>query len=122
MTKISRRSFARDAVVIATAAAVMPSVIAQTPPAPPPTEAKPAGEPAAQTQKLPPASQAEVDARVNWIVTKYGARLDDAQRADIRRLVAGGQAGIDAMRAYPLGNEVEPPTPFRVWRAPKGTK
>jgi hypothetical protein len=122
MTKISRRTFARDAVVIATAAAVMPAVIAQTPPAPPPTEAKPPGEPSAAAPKLSPASQAEVDARVNWIFTKYGARLDDAQRADIRRLVAGGQAGIDAMRAYPLGNEVEPPSPFHVWRAPKVTK
>jgi hypothetical protein len=122
MTKISRRSFARDAVVIATAAAVMPAVIAQTPPAPPPTEAKPPGEQPAAAPKLPPASQAEVDARVNWIFTKYGSRLDDAQRADIRRLVGGGQAGIDAMRAWPLGNEVAPPTPFRVWRKPKVTK
>jgi hypothetical protein len=100
----------------------MPNVIAQTPPAPPPTEAKPPSAAPAAAPALPAASQAEVDARVNWIFTKYGARLNDAQRADIRRLVAGGQAGIDAMRAYPLGNEVEPPTPFRVWRAPKVTK
>lgn len=122
MTKISRRSFARDAVVIATAAAVMPAALAQTPPSPPPTEAKPP-QPAPSAQpSLPDASQAEVDARVNWIFTKYGARLDDAQRADIRRIVAGGQAGIDAMRTYPLGNEVGPPTPFRVSGAAKVKK
>lgn len=113
MKKISRRTFARDAVVIATAAAVIPHAIAQTAPAPPPTEAKP---PQPQPS-LPAASQAEVDARINWILTKYGSRLNDEQRADIRRIVAGGQAGIDTMRAYPLGNEVEPPVPFRVWRA-----
>ena len=36
-------------------------------------------------------------------------------RADIRRIVAGGQSGLDAMRAYPLDNETGPPVPFRVF-------
>jgi hypothetical protein len=57
----------------------------------------------------------EVEARINWIFTKYGARLNDEQRADIRRILTGGQPAIDAMRAYPLGNEVGPPVPFRVY-------
>jgi len=48
----------------------------------------------------------EVEARINWIFTKYGARLNDEQRADIRRILTSGQPAIDAMRAYPLGNEV----------------
>jgi len=58
---------------------------------------------------------AEVEARINWIFTKYGARLNDEQRADIRRILTSGQPAIDAMRAYPLGNEVGPPVPFRVY-------
>jgi hypothetical protein len=57
----------------------------------------------------------EVEARINWIFTKYGARLNDEQRADIRRILTSGQPAIDAMRAYPLGNEVGPPVPFRVY-------
>lgn len=109
MSKISRRSFARDAVVIATAAAVMPSVVAQTPPAPPPD--RPLANPA--TMPLP---NPEIAGRVTWIEMKYGSRLDSLQRGDIRRLINGAQAGIDAMRAYPLGNDVAPPVPFRVWR------
>ena len=28
----------------------------------------------------------EVEARINWIFTKYGSRLNDEQRADIRRI------------------------------------
>lgn len=61
------------------------------------------------------APNAEVEARINWIVAKYGSRLNDEQRADVRRIITGGQPAIDAMRAYPLGNEVGPPVPFRVY-------
>jgi hypothetical protein len=98
MPKLSRRAFAREAVVAATAAAVLPNVLAQ---APPPAPAPPVPE---------------VEARINWIFTKYGAHLDDAQRADIRRILAGGQKDIDAMRAWPISNSVEPAAPFRIYR------
>jgi len=88
MRRVSRRAFARDAVIVAGAAAVMPNALAaETPPAPP---------------------NPEVEARIQWILTKYGSRLNDAQRADIRRLITGGQSSIDAMRAYPLDNSVGP--------------
>ena|SRR5436190_6356478 len=103
MKKISRRSFARSAAIAATAAAVIPAAIAQTPPAP-------------AAPSLPPSSQAEVDARVQWIFTKYGSRLNDAERADIKRLIAGGQPDIDAMRAYAIDNALAPATPFRIYR------
>ena len=99
MNKLSRRSFARNTVIAAAAAAVVPNLLAE--------EKPPA---------LPAASQAEVDARVQWIIGKYGARLDEAQRADIRRLIAGGQSSIDAMRAYALENANDPATPFRIDR------
>ena len=115
MKKISRRSFARDAVVIATAAAIAPVIIAQTEPAAPKTTAaqpKPPENPPA----LSATSQAEVDARVQWIVTKYGAHLNDEQRADVKRLVNGGQSGIDAMRKYDLENGIGPAEPFRIYR------
>jgi hypothetical protein len=123
--KVSRRAFARDALVAATAAAVLPAALAQTQPAPPKTTAA-EPKPPANTPVLSPASQSEVDARVNWILSKYGSRLDDGQRADIRRLVQGAQQGIDAMRAYPLDNSAEPAPGFRIYRAvktaAKGTK
>ncbi|HEY3055335.1 MAG TPA: hypothetical protein VGK31_05330 [Thermoanaerobaculia bacterium] len=101
MTKVSRREFARDVMLLAAAAAVMPSVIAQAPDKPP---------------ALSAASQAEVDARVQWIVAKYGARLNDEQRADIRRIITGGQAGVETMRKYDLANAAGPAEPFRIYR------
>jgi len=85
--KVSRRTFARDAVIVASAAAVLPQALAEEKPAAP---------------------NPEVEARIQWIFTKYGSRLDDAQRADIKRLITGAQPSIDAMRAYPLDNSVGP--------------
>jgi hypothetical protein len=67
------------------------------------------------TEAAEAAPNAEVEARIQWIFTKYGSRLNDEQRADIRRIITSGQQGIDAMRAFPLGNEVGPPVPFRVY-------
>lgn len=112
MSKVSRRSFARNALVAATAAAVLPDAIAQTTPPSPPMPDRNATIAPPET----PPPNAEVEARISWINAKYGARLNDAQKADIRRIIAGGQAGVDAMRAYPLDNSVAPATPFRPFR------
>ncbi len=61
----------------------------------------------------------EAEARIAWILGRYGDRFDDAQKADIRRNIRGAQSGFDAMRAYPLDNSVEPATTFRVYRGAK---
>lgn len=114
MKNMSRRTFARTAIV-ATAAAVLPNAIAQTqPPAPKPAPAEP--KPPSNPPALSPASQAEVDARVQWVFTKYGSRLDDVQRADIRRIITAGQPGVEDMRKYALENANAPAPAFRPYR------
>lgn len=62
------------------------------------------------------ATNAEVEARIQWIFAKYGSRLTDEQRADIRRIITSGQGGVDAMRAYALDNSIAPATRFKAWR------
>jgi hypothetical protein len=102
MAKVSRREF-----VVATAVAAAAGMAqgAETP------------QPSAQAAPPPnPANNPEVEARIQWIFTKYGARLNDEQRADIRRLLSGGQSGLETMRAFPLENSDAPATRFRVWR------
>ncbi len=101
--KISRRSFARKTLVVAAAAAVLPIAAAEVP-------STSLGAGAATTPN------AEVEARIQWILTKYGAHLNDAERADIRRIVSGGQAGIETMREYALENATEPAERFRIYR------
>ena len=95
MRRVSRRTFARDAVIVAIGAPALAGLEVSEP--------AEAGAPKAGAPNSP-----EVEARIQWIFTKYGSRLNDAQRADIRRLIAGGQSSIDAMRAYPLDNSVGP--------------
>lgn len=95
MTKMSRRAFARNAIV-ATAAVALPNVA-----------------PAAEKEA---AANPEVEARIQWIFTKYGSHLNDEQRADIRRIISSGQSGVDDMRKYALDNADEPAEPFRPYR------
>jgi hypothetical protein len=101
MSEVSRREF-----VVATALAGLAGSAL-------PAKADTAAEdPAAKGSPANP----EVEARLQWIFTKYGPHLSDEQRADIRRIVSSGQPGVDAMRAFALDNSVEPATRFRVWR------
>ena len=104
---ISRREFAREVMMLAAAMAVSraPVIAAEGP-----SQSLRAGSGAPQS------SQAEIDARVQWIITKYGSRLDNQERADVRRIIAGGQAGVEAMRKYDLENSTAPAEPFRIYR------
>lgn len=51
------------------------------------------------------------------ILERYGGRLSDVEKADIRRLLAAGMKGVEPLRSFPLENAEEPATAFRVWRA-----
>jgi hypothetical protein len=68
----------------------------------------------------PPSAEAE--ARIAAILGRYGSRFTEEQKADIRRLITGAQEGLEAMRAYPIDNAIEPATTFRVHRGPSRPK
>jgi hypothetical protein len=101
MSRVSRRKFVVATALAGLAGSALPATAAASP------------ENAAE--KSSPANP-EIEARLQWIFTKYGAHLSEEQRADIRRIVSSGQPGIDTMRAFPLDNSMEPATRFRVWR------
>ena len=67
--------------------------------------------------KLAPAARAEVEMKVASILRKYGERLSDEQKADIRRIVAESQDGLEKMRAFALENGDQPADAFRAWRS-----
>jgi hypothetical protein len=100
---LSRRDFARVSTLAAASVTLLPRAMAQsgagTPvPAPPPE----------QGPKLSPAAQAEAEAKVQNILRKYGERLSDAQRADIRKSVMQTQDSLEKLRAFHLENSDEP--------------
>ena len=106
-TAITRRSFARGAAVAATAALFPMNEIWAESVAP--TQAQPGA-----TEKLSPAARAEVDAKAKEIFRKYGSRLSDEQKADIRKVLAETQDGLEKMRRFALGNGDQPATVFKL--------
>lgn len=113
---IDRRRFAIGAAAAATTAIISPGEAleqAQTMPPPKPPEAADEKTTAAMA-KLSPAAQAEVEAKIASIFRKYGNRLSDEQKADIRRAMAESQDGLEKMRAFVLENGVEPATVLKL--------
>jgi hypothetical protein len=66
--------------------------------------------------KLSPSAQAEVEMKVASIFRKYGDRLSEEQKADIRRIMAESQEGLEKMRAFKLENSDQPADAFRAYR------
>jgi len=118
--KIGRRRFAISAAAAATAALIRPSEALAQSSAP----GQPAGAggttlgQAAQAAmaKLQPASRAEVETKVNEILRKYGDKLSPEQKADISKVMAENQDGLERMRAFVLENSDQPATVYRVYR------
>lgn len=120
---ITRREFARQAALASAIASVAPGTTL-TAPAPPPNEhanvaaaasfhgrlSDPSSKISSAEQqpsdlpKLSPEGHAEVEARLQTILTQYGTRFSDAQKADLRRLCALAQPPLDRLRAYNLAN------------------
>jgi hypothetical protein len=115
---ISRRDFAKRTALAAAAATVLPSELLS------PSAARAAASPPLPQQttteapKLSPASRAEVDAKIQAIFRRYGSRLSDAEKADVRRLMTEGQKPLEELRAFPLENGDGPATVLRPYRAP----
>jgi len=121
--KIGRRRFAIGAAAAATTALIHPSeTLAQSSMPGQPAAANAAGatalEQAAQAAmvKLQTASRAEVETKVNEILRKYGDRLSPEQKADIRKVMAENQDGLEKMRAFVLVNSDQPATVYRPYR------
>ena len=97
---ISRRQFAVRAALASAAAAYLPSAaLPLENSASPLTLQTPASE-----TKLSAEAQAEVDARVQTILARYGSHLSDAQKAEVRRLTTQLQPALESLRKAPLAN------------------
>ena len=67
--------------------------------------------------KLSPSAQAEVEMKVASIFRKYGDRLTDEQKVDIRRIMTESQEGLEKMRAFKVENSNQPADTFRAYRS-----
>ena len=86
---ISRRDFSRVIVLTAATAALplAPGAVAG--------EASPTQDPKPDASKLSP----EAESQVQTVMNKYGHRLTEEQKADVRRLIGQAQKTSEALRA-----------------------
>jgi len=111
---LGRRQFALGAAAAATTALVHPGdLLAQTAVT---GDNSVEAKTRAAMAKLSAQARAEVEMKVANILRKYGSRLNDEQKADIRRIMAESQEGLEKMRAFPLDNGDQPADTFRAYR------
>ena len=99
---ISRREFTRRAALVSAAASLSSADLLTSKSPAKPLLQTPSGP------KLSPESQTEMESRLQAVFSQYGSRLNDAQKADLHRLAAEGQAALDRLRAYPTDNSDAP--------------
>lgn len=66
--------------------------------------------------KLSPGARAEVEGKLKELFRKYGTRLSDSQKADIRKVMAETQDGLEKMRSFALTNADQPACVFELYR------
>ena len=101
---LSRREFARRAAFVSAAASFSPGDLLSEQP---PDTVNPLSQ-APSGIKLSPESQTEMESRLQTVFAQYGSRLNDEEKADVRRLAAEGQASLDRLRAYATDNNDAP--------------
>lgn len=121
---LGRRRFTFGAAAAAATALILPDhpspptpggAITQTPgPSSSPTPLEQQAQ--AAMAKLSPQAQAEVEMKASDIFRRYGDKLSPEQRADIRKVMAETQDGLEKMRAFSLDNGDQPATVFRAYR------
>ena len=96
---LSRREFAQRAAMLSATASLVPAEV-MLPRAP----AVPTAQTPQTTTKLTAAGQAEADARYHQILSLYSERLDDAQKANIKKMCAELQPSLERIRSFSLEN------------------
>ena len=65
--------------------------------------------------QVPPADQAEVDAKLADVVRRYGDRLSDQQKTRVRGALSNHQRMLSRIRAFPIENGDAPATGLRLY-------
>ncbi|HLW54916.1 MAG TPA: hypothetical protein VKW06_18920 [Candidatus Angelobacter sp.] len=114
---LGRRRFT-VAAVAAAAGAVIPSRKAGGEAAPPKQSTSALDKQAkAVLARLSPQARAEVEMKVAEVLRKHGSTLSTEQKADIRKVMAEMQEGLEKMRTFALDNGDQPATVFHAYRS-----
>jgi hypothetical protein len=96
---LSRRQFAHRAAVLSATATIVPAGAIL-----PDSAASLALQSATNNPPLSPAAQLEVDSRYQQILSLYGQHLDEAQKANIKKMCVDLQPALEKIRNFRLDN------------------
>jgi hypothetical protein len=117
---LNRRRFTIAAAAAATTAILRPDQVFGQETAPAQTSPPAPGSLEQQAQaalaKLSPQARAEVETKVAEIFRKYGDKLTEEQKADVHKVMAESQEGLEKMRDFVLQNSDQPATVFQIYR------
>jgi hypothetical protein len=106
---ISRRAFARRAAIASAAATLAPgALLPRAFPSDSCDGALTEFQSPQDNSKLSAEGRAEVESRVQTVLARYGNRLSNEQKADIRRLQTLLQPQLESLRAYSVSNGDSP--------------
>jgi hypothetical protein len=94
----SRREFAQQAAMLSATASLIPAEVILAP------SQSVSPQAAEGAPKLSDAAQAEVDGRYHQILSLYSERLDEAQKANIKKMCAELQPSLERIRNFKLDN------------------
>jgi hypothetical protein len=95
---LSRRQFTRRAAVLSASATLAPAGALL------PASSASARQAAPNAPQLSPQGQLEADSRYQQILSLYGDHLDDAQKANIKKMCADLQPTLEKIRKFNLEN------------------
>jgi hypothetical protein len=96
---LSRRQFARRAAVLSASATLVPAEALL-----PASSSAAAPQAAQNAPQLSPEGQLEADSRYQQILSLYGQHLDEAQKANIKKMCADLQPTLEKIRKFALEN------------------
>lgn len=114
----SRRDFSRSAIAAVAAAALAP-----TPALPQRGETPAAGSPPQQQapdlSDLSAEARAEIDAKVENVIRRWGDRLSDEQKTRMRTIITRHVRMLETVRKFPLKNGDAPASVLKLYTAPQ---
>lgn len=113
-SRFTRRQFGRGAVAVIAVAALAPaSATPQRGDAPAPPQQGP------DVSDLSPAARAEIDAKVENAIRRWGDRINDEQKTRLRTIITRHVRMLETVRKFPVKNGDSPASVLKLYAAPQ---
>jgi hypothetical protein len=117
--RVSRREFARSTALAAAAAALAPATaLSQAKEnSPSPSASASPQQQAADLSDLSPQARAEIDAKVENVIRRWGDRLSEEQKARAHTIITRHVRMLETVRKFPLHNGDSPASVLKLYAA-----